>query len=182
MNADLIHRFGTYIGDGDMIALATTLMDKEGERLSMRQALPCLFSDYPTIPGCKATPLLDHWLNGIQVAVASQAASGTGFVLAAKSGHNWESHNHNDIGAFILFKDGAPGFIDIGAETYSRKTFGSERHSIWTMQSGFHNVPIINGFQQEAGERFRARYVSCRQSEQGMFLEMDIAGAYPPQC
>ena len=31
--------------------------------------------------------------------------------MAIKSGHNAESHNHNDVGSFILFKNGEPVYV-----------------------------------------------------------------------
>ena len=55
------------------------------------------------------------------------------YQLAVKAGNNDDSHNHNDVGSFILFKQGAPFIIDIGVETYSKKTFSPERYEIWTM-------------------------------------------------
>src|SRR5690606_39665769 len=54
--------------------------------------------------------------------------------FAAKGGYNNESHNHNDIGSFILYKEGKPLFIDAGVGTYTKKTFSNERYDIWTMQ------------------------------------------------
>ena len=68
-----------------------------------------------------------------------------GFPLAARGVHNGGSHNHNYVGSFILCLNSTPGFIDPGAGTYEQRTFGRERYSVWTIQSGFHNLPEING-------------------------------------
>ncbi len=65
------------------------------------------------------------------------------FVLAAKAGNNADSHNHNDVGSFTIYKDGKPFVIDLGVGTYTQKTFSDKRYEIWTMQSQFHNLPTF---------------------------------------
>lgn len=101
------------------------------------------------------------------------------FVLAVKAGDNDDGHNHNDVGSLTLYKDGEPVLIDVGVETYTAKTFSPQRYEIWTMQSGFHNLPSFGGVQQQAGLTFAARDVSVDLSEEVASIQMDIAGAYP---
>jgi hypothetical protein len=103
-----------------------------------------------------------------------------GLTLAAKGGHNAESHNHNDVGHFIVFADGHPVIVDAGVETYTRKTFSAERYSIWTMQSQYHSLPTVNGVMQSNGRQFRAGNVSYRADDRAAIFSLDIAGAYPP--
>ena len=68
---------------------------------------------------------------------------------AAKGGHNKEWHNHNDVGSFIACYDNRPVLIDPSCGVYTRQTFmATERYKIWTMQSLWHNLPVINGCQQ----------------------------------
>ncbi len=86
--------------------------------------------------------------------------SARGLTVAAKGGHNDESHNHNDVGEFVVYCDGKPLLIDAGVETYSRKTFSPQRYEIWTMQSAYHNLPTIDGVQQAPGAAFAARDVT----------------------
>lgn len=100
--------------------------------------------------------------------------------FAAKGGYNNESHNHNDIGSFILYKEGQPLFIDAGVGTYTKKTFSGERYDIWTMQSDYHNLPQINGQQQRYGASYTSRDVSF-DPKKGVF-KLDIAGAYPTEA
>jgi hypothetical protein len=66
----------------------------------------------------------------------------------------------NKPGNFIMYADGKPVLIDLGIETYTAKTFSSRRYEIWTMQSGFHNLPTINGVEQKDGRPYAARGVS----------------------
>lgn len=100
----------------------------------------------------------DFWLPGLQVMGArSHSDSDKDLYVAAKGGHNAESHNHNDVGNFIVYADGSPLLIDIGVETYTAKTFSSNRYDIWTMQSQYHNLPTINGVQQKDGREYHDR-------------------------
>ncbi len=87
-------------------------------------------------------------------------------------------HNHNDVGSFMVFKDGEPLFIDLGVETYCKKTFSEQRYEIWTMQSQYHNLPAFGGFLQQAGRRFCASDVSCTMDGKRAVLHMEISGAY----
>ena len=103
-----------------------------------------------------------------------------GFFFAAKGGYNNESHNHNDVGTFILYYNNQPVFIDAGVGTYTRQTFSSERYSIWTMQSMFHNLPAINGFPQKFGTEYHSQKASFDPVKSRFSL--DLAGAYGPEA
>lgn len=99
------------------------------------------------------------------------------FFFAAKGGYNDESHNHNDIGTFSLYANNEPVLIDAGVGTYTRKTFSSERYTIWTMQSDYHNLPRINGFSQSFGKNYRARDLKADKNKKTFSL--DISQSYP---
>jgi len=101
------------------------------------------------------------------------------FTLAVKAGHNDDNHNHNDAGSFILYKEGRPVFVDIGVETYTRKTFSSERYDIWTMKSSYHNLPTIDGQDEMAGRKYQVTDVEHSESETSADISMNIATAYP---
>jgi hypothetical protein len=101
------------------------------------------------------------------------------FVVAVKAGDNGDGHNHNDVGSVIIFKNGLPFLIDVGVETYTARTFSSERYDIWTMQSGFHNLPTFEGVQQQAGAEFATQDVKVELGDEVSSIGMDIAGAYP---
>ena len=103
-------------------------------------------------------------------------------LLAVKAGDNADSHNHNDTGSFTVYKDGNPLFIDIGVESYTKKTFSPQRYDIWTMQSAYHNLPTINGCMQQDGEAYSAQNVCCEFSDTVCEISMDIARAYPQEC
>ncbi len=100
------------------------------------------------------------------------------YTLAVKAGCNGDSHNHNDTGSIILYKNGRPFIIDLGVESYTKKTFSRDRYDIWTMQSAWHNLPTINGVMQKDGKEYAARAVECSDGR----IRMDIAGAYPAEA
>lgn len=101
------------------------------------------------------------------------------FCLAVKAGDNDDSHNHNDTGSFTLYKNGRPLFVDIGVESYTAKTFSAHRYEIWTMQSCYHNLPTIEGLDQQDGAEYRARDVETAFHETESSVSMELSGAYP---
>lgn len=101
-----------------------------------------------------------------------------GMYLAAKGGHNGESHNHNDVGTFLLYTDGQPRVIDLGNCVYTAKTFGPERYTLMNTRSRNHNVPLIGAMEQAAGREHAAADVSADCHG----LRLDIAAAYPKEA
>jgi hypothetical protein len=129
-------------------------------------------------------PLISHFfLPDLQVCGGRDTeGSARGFFFAAKGGHNAESHNHNDVGNFILYYNGQPAIIDVGVGTYTGKTFSSQRYEIWTMQSQYHNAPTINGQQQLPGLEYRAKNVAFEKKGRLIRFQADLAGAYPEEA
>ena len=150
----------------------------------LSRQLPALFVLEELRATRAAEPLLaDFWLPDIEVMGArSEAGSSAGLYLAAKGGHNDESHNHNDIGNFIVYADGRPVLIDVGAGVYTAKTFSKDRYTIWNMTSAYHNVPTINGVLQKNGRQWAAKDVQFTADAQHASLTVDIAGAYPEEA
>ena len=123
----------------------------------------------------------DVWLPDIEVMVArDQAGSADGFFLGVKGGHNAESHNHNDIGNFVVYIDGKPVLVDAGVETYTAKTFSPERYTIWTMQSAYHTLlPTVDGVMQDPGFEFAASDVDYKVNPGGAQMTLNLVEAYP---
>jgi hypothetical protein len=101
--------------------------------------------------------------------------------VAAHGGNNGESHNHNDVGDFIIYTDGDPVIIDVGSGAYTSKTFSKERYNLWFNTSAFHNLPTIGGQQQSEGARHAANDVLYSLKNQNTMLVMDIHNAYPAE-
>ena len=95
-----------------------------------------------------------------------------------------ESHNHNDVGNFILFQNGHPVLIDIGVGTYTAQTFNAHRYELFYMQSEYHNCPTINNVAQHAGSQYSSHNVSFVEhaNNGGIHFSADIAKAYPTEA
>ncbi len=194
LNAEgaLIFRYGTRIQDPVLRGFGAFLVRQqgigEGRILGsfgiLGRVLPTLFGLADLAAAAPAVPLLrDVWLPELQVMAArSRQGSERGFFVAAKGGHNDESHNHNDVGSFIVYADGYPALIDVGVETYTAQTFSDRRYEIWTMQSRFHNIPAVNGVMQKEGREYRATNVSYEADDSKAEFELDLHTAYPVEA
>ena len=130
----------------------------------------------PIRDGVDYKPSTEVWYDGIQVMAEREfPADDKGFFLAAKGGHNNESHNHNDVGNFVVYNNGEPLLLDSGCGKYTKKTFSAHRYDIWTMCSDYHNLPTVNGVTQSPGGQFKATDVSFENHT----LTLDISKAYP---
>ena len=65
--------------------------------------------------------------------------------VAFEGGHNRESHNHNDLGTYIIAVNGVPVVVDPGRGGYTADTFGPRRYESNLLNSYGHSVPRING-------------------------------------
>lgn len=178
----LVYRFGKAIGSSEMKEMGAYLAGQAGfeeavpQGRSLLRNLPELLYTRELLGNDVAEPLLaDSWLPDIQLMTSrDKPGSVQGLYLAAKAGHNEESHNHNDVGSFIVYKNGYPGIIDIGGATYTRN-YGNE----WVRDSAFHNLlPVIGGNVQRKGRKYSAQNVSYHQSEGEVMFSQDFAAAY----
>lgn len=188
-SASLVYRYGKAIGDPDMASFGAWAAQKSdvGQSTlgdSLGRFLPAAFTLKDLLNTEPNTPLpRDVWLDGIQFfATRDTAGSSDGFYVAAKGGHNAESHNHNDVGNVIVYIDGKPVLVDAGVETYTAKTFSPQRYDIWTMQSAYHTLPTVNGIQQLPGRAFAASRVSYTPGEDQVDFFLDLANAYPKEA
>lgn len=96
--------------------------------------------------------------------------------LAIKGGNNNEPHNHNDIGSFILSYAGDIFLTDLGCGEYTKDYFKDDtRYKIFNNRSLSHNVPLINGEEQKAGEEYKC--LSFESPKTGQ-IRMSYASAY----
>jgi hypothetical protein len=183
---DLVYRYGKAIYDQTMMAFGAW-GDQQNTRRRGRirgqswRRLQALFNkdNLLELPAKEAL-IRDVWLPHTQVfAARDEAGSRKGLYVAAKGGHNNESHNHNDIGNFVVYNDGLPLLIDVGVGTYTAKTFSSKRYDIWTMQSAYHNLPTVNGVMQRQGRSFAAKDLVYNTNDALSEFSLDISGAYP---
>jgi hypothetical protein len=189
----LIYRYGKSINSKDLMNFGAFLAIKEWsgpENLFYsfgalgRRQLPALLSLNEVLNYDGVEPIQPYnWLPDIQVMTTrSPDVSTDGLFLAAKGGHNDESHNHNDVGNFIIYLNGKPAIIDIGVETYRRQTFSDERYTIWTMQSAYHNLPTINGQMQKNGRQYEAENVDFVRDQNRTVFSMNLQKTYPEEA
>ncbi len=177
----LLYRYGVAVGSADMQHLAA-LLAQQRKRIvtggtdfyrsleSLRVATAVLQSEAAPSTAPRT------WYPETEVCIYRRA----GWLLAAKGGHNNESHNHNDIGTCILYHDAQPVLIDAGVGTYTAKTFSAERYDIWSMQSGYHNLPVLNGYDQHEGAQYRS--AAAHACPRRYAVSFDIAPAYPAEA
>jgi len=188
VNAGLVYRYGTAINDADMKGFGSFYAQKKGLGKQLANGgVYAMLQDLEWMPKVVKDKAIEplvgqYWFPQTQVA-GGRETPGTkrGFYFAAKGGHNDEFHNHNDVGTFILYYNGLPCLVDAGVGTYTKQTFSNERYKIWTMQSGFHNLPVINGYEQPNGLSYKAQGTSFKADNKLQFA-VDIAKAYPQEA
>jgi len=187
MAANMIYRFGKDIKDPDMMKFGAYYRKPEDANIGMFHFFRNFYALFIQDEYQKAEQALplpkDVWLPDLQVMIARDNQGSTrGLFVAAKGGHNDESHNHNDIGNYVVYYDGQPVLIDVGRGTYTRKTFSSKRYDIWYNCSDHHNVPTINGKTQPPGASFKAGNILYKQEKNASQLSLDIAKSYPAEA
>ena len=177
LDGERVYCYGVRTDCAELAALGVDIAHRHPDALGrdtpeFSRILNRLFHPAPSpeswLPHCKPQTAL---LPALQV----MAMRNGKLYTAIKAGHNDESHNHNDVGSFILYKDGEPKVVDAGNAIYTARTFGPERYTLWHTRSANHNVPIIDGYEQAAGRGYAARNVRFRKQ----CADMDISGAYP---
>ncbi len=163
---------GEMLGEACLIAMSArvknSLMDQLNDVPHFSRLLKMLFHPVPSVQ----TGVLkdDVWLPDLELRVVRRG----GMTLCCKGGHNGESHNHNDVGSFMLYADGRPQIIDAGNMTYTAKTFSDERYTLWNVRAAYHNLPMIGNYEEQPGREYKASNVRCLPDG----LTLDIAKAY----
>ena len=178
-----LYRFGKALNDEKMVAMGRWAFGKyPSEELDLAgHRRPRRLENMLTLkkvgePIGSYEKVRDAWFEDIQVMTARDDS---GLFLATHGGHNAESHNHNDVGDFILYANGEPVIIDAGRGNYTARTFSDQRYELWFTQSNYHNLPIINGLGQNAGRSYGALEAKSTIDDQVAKLSMEIAAAYP---
>ena len=165
---------GQRIGDPVLTSLGTRMRGTVADQLNdvphLTRALDLLFHVPAGKTETAAEKEPDTWLPDLQVRLVRRG----GWTLVCKGGHNGENHNHNDVGSFILFRNGEPAVVDAGNMVYTAKTFSEERYTLWNVQSAWHNLPEFGGCGQLAGREHTAG--NAAYTPDGM--ELDLEQAY----
>jgi hypothetical protein len=167
-------QYAAWVGQQeDVLHQAAQLYNKSGNWPSLGRELIFLKHIQAFLREEPREPHLNEvWLPDLQIMTTREP------FVAMKGGHNGESHNHNDVGSFIVYPNGTPLLIDPGVGEYTSKTFSGQRYDIWTMQSDYHNLPRINGYSQHDGKQYKAHVISHKTGQ----LTLDISSAYPAEA
>ena len=95
--------------------------------------------------------------------------------FACKGGTNGESHNHIDVGSFILAVNNKQIICDVGAGPYEDGYHTDRRYTFFNPSSYAHNIPIIDGL----GQSDRATdEVFVEYDENSRVAKMEISSPY----
>lgn len=122
-------------------------------------------------------PLRDWFPDGGEL-VARQPVGGSGLSVALQGGHNGQSHNHNDVGSFVVVNAGVPVLTDLGVDAYVRDTFGPKRYTSEVMNSFGHPVPRVAGRLQRTGAEARGVTVRTEFTDERDLWELDMTRVY----
>ncbi len=173
-----IVRYGLRTDNPELAALGVSIHElndgiiRVQDTPQMKRRLYGIFDQIPDLKGTQ--PPVFMQMPNLQVFAWRKG----GVYAAIKGGCNAESHNHNDVGTFIIYIDGQPQVVDMGNMLYTAKTFGPERYTLQNTRSGNHNLPLIGDVEQPEGMQYRAEVI--RADETGAKLE--LAGAYPEKA
>ena len=178
-NPYLVMRYGDRCGSEGMVAYGKMLAVASPEiTLNYRspyRALRDVISPYVT-EAEKTKAALYVWLPDLKVMVARDSEdTGEGMFVAMKGGHNKQSHNHNDVGSYIIYKNGMPSVIDPGNLVYTKDVFSSNRYKLWAMQSHYHNLPAFDGVGQHNGSVFTSTREEYDETTHTLSLGLEMA-------
>lgn len=179
----MIRRFGEKVGSDIMPPFGDVMNSYDGQHFLSQYHVYRALRNLIT-PDSEAEPpkaAKKVWFPNLKVMTTRESEDpAKGLFLAIKGGHNAESHNHNDVGNFVVYYNGNPVIIDTGVGTYTKQTFSSRRYELWYMQSSYHNLPDINGVAQKNGLQYRSK--NELYDETSPSLQLELADAYLPEA
>ena len=178
LDGERIYRFGQRTNQTELAALGARIASLDPSILpkDTPEAYRVLCKLFFQVPVPESSPREDETVILPDLQVWAQRRKS--LYAAVKAGHNGESHNHNDVGSFLLYIDGEPEIVDAGNMTYTAKTFSEERYTLWNTRSMYHNVPMVGGFEQQPGREHSAQDVNITQDR----IFMNLLAAYPKEA
>src|SRR5262249_26245768 len=126
----MLWRFGYAIDDKDMQGLGASFLIKNRYYNVINQTFHRMreLFDLISVPSVVEDKQPFHeskeaWLPQVQMMTVRLSND---LFIAAHGGTNGESHNHNDVGDFIVYANGDPVIIDVGSGTYTARTFSKD--------------------------------------------------------
>jgi hypothetical protein len=158
--------------------------DSEHAVLSNANASPEHVIWYQPSSGGKPYPeMLDHYFRGLVEVVTFRSAwnDPDALFVGVKAGLNQVNHGHLDLGNFEFDALGCRWARDLGADNYNLpgywdKKRAGERWSYYRLNSASHNVPMLNGQNQD--EFAGAKFIKCQTNIPSPFAVVDLTNAY----
>lgn len=122
---------------------------------------------------------LRDWFPDGGALITRRSPADEGLAVAMKGGHNGQPHNHNDLGSFVIVKNGAMVLSDLGADAYVRSGGNMRtRYESGVNNSFGHPVPRVAGQLQRAGKGAQAVTLRTEFTEERDLWEQDLTSAY----
>ena len=99
--------------------------------------------------------------------------------LLVKGGDNGESHNHNDVGSFVIIAGDDMVAADTAGGDYNRDYFREKRYTFFATRSISHNVPIVDGVEEFPGTECHPKSFSMTQQGDEDHILFDLTGVLP---
>ncbi len=96
--------------------------------------------------------------------------------LLVKGGNNGESHNHNDVGTFVIIRNDTMPVADTAGGKYDKDYFSDKRYTYFATRSGGHNFPIVDGVEQVGHGRCRTKGFKVEQGQEEDIITIDLKG------
>lgn len=178
-----LYRYGEKCGSEYMMSFGKKVLTEDVSEIlgsgHPYRSMRSVFMDVTPDTDCKAPTKI--WMPSLSVMVLRENEKyDEGLFLAAKGGTNGDSHNHNDVGSFIVYHGGNPVLIDPGAGEYVKDTFSANRYKLWQHQSHYHNLPAFDGVGQHQGIAYAASEVEYNDTLPS--LKMQLKDAYEKEA
>lgn len=95
--------------------------------------------------------------------------------FACKGGNNGESHNHIDVGTFIIARNGKQIICDIGSGPYEEGYHTEKRYTFFHPSAYSHSIPIFDGVGEDG---IRRDDVIVHYDWDNQIASMDIKNGY----
>ena len=124
-------------------------------------------------------PAARDWFPDAEVLTCRPGANHHATVaVSIKGGRNGTSHEHDDLGSFVLVVGNTPVLVDPGSEVYTARTFSKDRYKSAVINSFGHNVPFVAGRLQISNTNAQAKILKTDFGDTVDTLSMDLTSAY----
>jgi len=162
----------------------TLYAEEEHAVLAEHMASPQHIVWYVPAPKEKPAPKdLDRYFRGpVEVAVFRSAWDDPeALFVGVKAGYNQVNHGHLDLGNFELDALGVRWARDLGSDDYNLPDYwdrkrGGKRWSYYRLNSKSHNVPLLDGEDQDSFAT--SRFTKFESRESSAFVLVDLTSAY----